>query len=258
MYKKLKKIFGITIIVLVVVIIALYFFLNSIVSTAIKTIGTKVTGTKVELQSINISPFSGIVEFKGLCIANPKDYHSDNAFILGSFYMNLNLNSIFTDKVIIDNIIIKDIMVNYEPSVSKGSSNLQDIKDNMSSYFSDGKKAEPISSGETKKSGKKMVVKYFGIKNGTISISSSLLKNSLNVSMPTIEMRDVGAEDNKSVGSIINEIYDQMLQGVVSTATGIKELNLDTESLKDISKTSENLGKDVKDSIKSIQSSIGL
>ena len=111
MCKKVKISVGIILIFFVTVIIVLYFSINSIVASGIRTIGTKATGTNVVIKSVDISPLVGSIVVKGLCIANPKDYYSDNAFVLGHFYMDLNLRSILTDKIIINNVIIYNYFI---------------------------------------------------------------------------------------------------------------------------------------------------
>jgi hypothetical protein len=247
MKKKIMKILGSIVVVLIAVIITMYFSLNLIVASGIKTIGSKATGTKVEIESVNISLFNGTVEIKGFCVANPQSYHSDNAVALDRFYMDFNLKSIFTDKIVINNVIIDYIRVDYELSVAKGISNLQEINNNITKYFASDKKNE-VAAGEKKKSGKKVVIKYFVIKNGTISVSSALINTTIKVPMSKIEMYDIGAEDNKSAGNVIVEVYAKILQSVgsvVSNTHGITE-------------ASESLGKSVNESLKSLQSSIGL
>jgi hypothetical protein len=246
------------IIILVLAVIVAYFSLNSIVAGGIRTFGTKATGTKVEVQSVNISPFAGSLEIKGLCVANPKDYKSENAFALGRFHVNMDLKSIFSDKIIINEVLIDETAIDYEPSVSKGS-NLQEINDNISAYTASEKtQDETPSQTAEKKAGKRVVIKYLLMQNGSITVSSSLLKNSIKVPMPKLEMRDIGEDGDKSASETFQEIYDQVLQGVGTSISGIEGINLDSLNIEGVSRTPENLGKSVNEGLKSLQSSIGL
>ena len=257
--------------IFIVGIIVLFLALNSIVAEGVRTFGTQATGTKVELQSVNISPFSGSVELKGLYVANPQDCQNKNAFVLGHFYVDMKLMSLFTDKIVINNVIIEDVAVDFEPSVTKGS-NLHEIKNNIMKYcgvdktstgsgeVKDGEKKEkePVKPDTApQKPGKKVMIKYFVIKNGTISVSSSLIKTGVNVPMPKIEMQDIGADDSKSAGDVLQEIYDQMLKGIGSAVSGVQGIKLDGIR-DDVAKATEGVGKGMKESIKSLQSSLGL
>ncbi|MFA6479546.1 MAG: hypothetical protein WCV67_14595 [Victivallaceae bacterium] len=271
MNKKVKKVIGISILIFTLIVIGgvvvLFMALNSIVAEGVRTFGTQATGTRVELQSVNISPFNGSVELKGMYVANPQDCQSKNAFVLGHFYVDMKLASLFTDKIIINNIIIEDIAVDFEPSVSKGS-NLHEIKNNILRYCGvektssgsgegTGKKEPAAPDTGKQKPGKKVMIKYFVIKNGTISVSSSILKTSANLPMPKIEMRDIGADDNKSAGDVLQEIFDHMLKGIGTAVSGVQGIKLDSVN-EDVAKATENVGKGVKDSFKSLKSSIGL
>jgi len=263
MNKKVKKVIGISFLIFTLVIIggvvALFLALNSIVANEIRTFGTQATGTKVELQSVNILPFSGSVELKGVCIANPKDCQSKNAFALGRFYVDMNLKSLFTDKIVINNVIIEDAAVDLEPSVSQ-TSNLHEIKNNIMQYCK-GQEAEKKESAKqepaAQKPGKTVMIKYFVIKSGTISVSSSLLKTSVNVPMPKIEMQDIGGDNNKSGGDVLQEVFNQTLKGIGTAVSGIQGIKFGSVS-DDVSNATESVGKGVKEGFKSLKSSLGL
>ncbi len=263
MNKKVKKVIGISFLIFTLVIIggivALFLALNSIVANEIRAFGTQATGTKVELQSVNILPFSGSVELKGVCIANPKDCQNQNAFALGRFYVDMNLKSLFTDRIVINNVIIEDAAVDFEPSVSQGS-NLHEIKHNIMQYCK-GQEAEKKESAKqepsAQKPGKTVMIKYFVIKGGTISVSSSLLKTSVNVPMPKIEMQDIGGDNNKSGGDVFQEIFNQTLQGIGTAVSQVRGIKLDSVT-EDVSNATEGVGKGVKEGFKSLKSSLGL
>lgn len=258
MSKKLKRTIKIAIstlvIILVIALTVIYFALNSIVAQGIRTFGTQATGTKVEVQSVNISPFGGSLEIKGLSVANPKDYESGNALVLNRFFVNMNLKSIFSDKIIINEVLIEGMAINLEPSVTSGS-NLQEINNNISAYTS----AEKTQQKEpSQKPGKKVVIKHLLIQNGTITISSSLLKNNIKVPMAKIQMRDIGENDKESAGDVLQTVFNQMLSGISSAASGAQGINLDSLNVEGVSKASESVGKEIGNGLKSLGASFGL
>lgn len=246
------------VIIVIIALIIAYFALNSIVAHGIKTLGTQATGTNVGLQSVSISPFSGSLEIKGLSVANPKGYLSGNALAISRFYVNMNLKSIFSDKIIINEVLIENVAIDLEPSVSKGS-NLQEINDNISAYTATEKtqEKEPAQKGEQKPE-KKVVIKHLLVQNGTITISSSLLKNNIKLPMPKIEMRDIGENGNQSAADILQTVFNQILVGISSAASGVQGINLDFINVESISKSSESVGKEIGNGLKSLGSSLGL
>lgn len=263
MNRKVKKVIGISFLIFTLIIIggvaALFFALNSIVASEIRTFGTQATGTKVELQSVNILPFSGSVELKGVCVANPQDCQNKNAFVLGRFYVDMNLKSLFTDKIVINNVVIEDVEVDFEPSVSQGS-NLHEIKNNIMKYCKSQKaekKELAKQDAAAQKPDKTVIIKYFVIKNGTISIASSLLKTGMSVPMPIIEMHDIGGDNNKSAGDVFQEIFNQTLGGIGTAVSQVRGIKLDSVT-EDVSNATENVGKGVKEGFKSLKSSLGL
>ena len=100
-------------------------------------------------------------------------------------------------------------------------------------------------------------IKYFVIKGGTISVSSSLLKTSVNVPMPKIEMQDIGGDNNKSGGDVFQEIFNQTLQGIGTAVSQVRGIKLDSVT-EDVSNATEGVGKGVKEGFKSLKSSLGL
>lgn len=263
MSRKVNKVIGVASFVLAAIIITgiviLYLALNSIVAEGIRTFGTQATGTKVEIQNVAISPFGGSVELKGMYVANPQDCHVKNAFGFGRFYVSMDIKSVFSNKIVINDIIIEDISVDFEPSLSKGS-NLHEIKNNIMKYCAAGKTAETGSRGAEdkkaepgKKESKTVAIKHFIIKNGKISVASSLVKTGVDIPMPVIEMRDIGTGESKSSGEVFQEVYEQMLKGIGTAVSGIQGIKLDN-----VSKATESVGEDLKESFKSIKSSIGL
>lgn len=263
---KAKKVAGIALIVLsavvLTIIVVAILSINTLVTTGIKTFGTEATGTKVDIQKVNISLFSGSVELSGLTVANPSGYKEANAFGFGRFYVNMKLKSLFSDKIVIDNVIIEDIAVDFEPSLSKVS-NLQEIKNNIMKYCKMDASAPPKDSTDTgtaprqpsggeKKQGKKVVINNFEIRSGTIILASGDIGISAKIPMPKISIQDIGGDNDngKPAGDVLLEIYDKILQSITQNAQSGQIEAITKDAVKD-------LGKNAKDSLNKLKSSIG-
>src|SRR5438309_251626 len=81
--------------------ITLQFFLGSIVKAGVNKFGPTITQTKVELQSANVSPLSGVGTLTGLTIGNPTGWSDQNAFHLGTVHIEMEPFSVFHDHIVI-------------------------------------------------------------------------------------------------------------------------------------------------------------
>lgn len=254
---KIKTVVSTVIIIIAVLLIVIYFTLNMIVAKGIEKFGTEATGTEVEVQSVYLSPFAGSLEIKGLSVANPKGYHSGNALTLNRFFVSMNIKSLLSDKIIINEVLIENVSIDLEPSLTAGS-NLQEISNNISAYTASEKTQEKTPSQPSEqKPGKTVIIKHLLIQDGTVSISSSMLRNNIIVPMAKIEMYDIGENNSQSAEEIVQTVFNQLILGVSSAASGVQGISLDSINLEGISKASGDVEKSVSDGLKSLGSSIG-
>jgi uncharacterized protein involved in outer membrane biogenesis len=265
---KVKKVVGISVIVLAAVcltmVVVVILSLNTLITTGIKTFGSEATGTKVDIQKVNISFLSGSVELSGMQIANPSGYKEANAFGFGRFYVNLKLKSLLTDKIIVDNIIIEDIAVDMEPSMSKGS-NLQEIKNNIMKYCKidpnapktepkDAPAKQPAPPADDKK-GKKVVINNFEIRSGTIIFAAKDIGLSAKIPMPKVSIQGIGADsdDGKPAGDVLLEIYNKTLESITKAANAGQLNALTNESTQAV----KDLGAGAKEGVDKLKKAFG-
>ncbi|TVR31035.1 MAG: hypothetical protein EA390_06975 [Balneolaceae bacterium] len=74
--------------------------------SGIEQTGSEVTGTPVTADRVSISPFSGKGEISGFRVANPGDYSNDYAFDVDDFQIELDIFSLFSDEIVIREIVI--------------------------------------------------------------------------------------------------------------------------------------------------------
>ena len=100
-------------IVLLAVILLGLVFRDYIVMGLVPKIGELVTGTPVKLASFS-SSFDGKVRLEGLQVGNPPGYQQPNALVLESIYVKVNPGTLFSNRIEVDEIIIKGLKTNYE------------------------------------------------------------------------------------------------------------------------------------------------
>ena len=175
--KMIIKLISALVILGIIVIVALYFSLNTIIERGVTMFGSQVTLTEVTLAKSNISLFSGKGELKGLVIGNPKGFSSNNALSFDRIKVSVDVKSIFTDNILIKEILIDGPKVTYELAGKK--SNIQAILNNINSSEKKDKKVneEQVKKTESKKKGsqKKVIIDLFKITNGKVSLAMTEL-----------------------------------------------------------------------------------
>jgi len=184
--------------------VALEFFLGSIVKAGVINFAPRITQTKVELASANISPLSGAGTLTGLAVANPKGWSNSNAFYLGRIHLEVEPMSLFRDHVVIKEIVIEQPEFLYETKIV--SSNISDLLKNIEEATGGG--AEPA-----KKNGqpRKFEVKHFRLVNGKVSLGVG--PAAIPLPMPPVELNDLATQEG---GLTSNELTVAMMRSVTT------------------------------------------
>lgn len=102
--------------------------INGLVKKQIEEIGSKVTEQSVTVRQVDMKLLKGAGTIKGLVLANPSKYNAPSAFSLNEVTLDINLKSLTTDLIVIDQIIIDkpEAVVEF---TENGSANIKDILD---------------------------------------------------------------------------------------------------------------------------------
>ena len=105
--KKLIKIVGILLALIVIALVVVYMMLGSIIKKGVETVGPELTKGDVKLEGASLSIF-GTGGVKGLEIGNPKngDFGSPFAFKLGSTDVKVKIGSLTSDTIIVESIVV--------------------------------------------------------------------------------------------------------------------------------------------------------
>lgn len=222
--KALKVIGSVILVLVVVILLVLSFGLGGIIKKAVTTVGPKALGAPVALESVQVSPFTGLVHLKGLVIGNPEGFHTDSAAQIGEFKVQLDLASLLTDKIIIKEILIDGPQITYEKSLR--SSNFTELQKNVEAFVGPQEAAaeesvpgdEPV---ETKPA-KKVQIDKLLVQNGKVKISVTALKgNAMTVPLPKIEKEGIGADKGgATVADAAKEVWGAIMGGIKSAASG--------------------------------------
>jgi uncharacterized protein involved in outer membrane biogenesis len=214
----MKKVLIIIPVLIILIVVALSFSLNSIIKGGIETIGPKALGADVRIQDVSISLISGKGALKGMFIGNPSGFNTDSAFKLGEVKLALDVKSVFSDRIIIDEVYINAPDITYEKSM-KGD-NIKALLKNIESFTGAGEKTGP--GKESAKSETKIQINNFIVKNGKIYMSVTALKGqNLSLDLPDIHMKDIGKDkEGSSVSKVMKQVFAVVNKNIVKATAG--------------------------------------
>lgn len=195
------------------VYVVLMFFLGSIVTAGVNSFGPKLTQTKVVLERATLSPLSGAGTLHGLAVGNPKGWSDHDAFKLAKIHVDLAPLSLFSDRIVIEEITIDGPEFFYETKLV--SSNIKDLLKNIEQFTGSGQAAaeEPKT-----KDGKpiKIEVKKFRLTNGVARLGVG--PTSIPVPLPPLSLDNLGTAEggitpDQLAGAVMKNVLGSIVAG---------------------------------------------
>ncbi len=186
--------------------------LDSVVKAAVEQIGSDATGTEVTLNNVEISPTGGFGALRGFRMTNPKGFAEGDAFKFDEISVTLDVTTVFSDPVVINEIVIDKPEITY--AIGDSGSNVDEIQRNVNDYAS----AQGGSSGESDASseGPNLVIKNLYLRNGTVTVSApGMTDETLSSPLPDIHLTDIGQEGK---GATPAEVARQTMAAIANSA----------------------------------------
>lgn len=190
------------------------------VAAGIRTYGPQITRTRVDVDSVKLSPRTGTGTIRNLVIGNPDPYREPFAIRLGEGTLSVDPASLASDKVIIRSIQLNAPEINFEGGIQ--DNNLQRLLSNMK-LATTPEKSDPA--GTPAGSSKKLQVDEITINNAKVNIKltgvASLAGSGTSVSLPTIRLTNLGTGPEGITAAalskaVLDEVVRQMGQAVAS------------------------------------------
>lgn len=189
----MKKIL-ITAAALLVIVIAgvavyLYNNINGIVKNAIERSGTDITGTGVDVGSVDISLRSGRGTIRNVRVENPDGFSDGDAVTLGEVTLDLDVMSLNRDPIIIEEIRVRMPEVNAEVDEVLRT-NVAMIRNHVQAYS-----AGPKEPAQKQDAGyeKHFVIKSFVMEEGVVRGDATRVgQRKGEYELPPIELSNVG------------------------------------------------------------------
>lgn len=186
--------------------IALTFSLDYLVKSGIESTGTEMSGTGVTVESVSISPFSGTGTIEGLRVRNPEGFESEYAIVIQSFDISIDVWSVLSDTVIVNEIVIAEPALSVIQKVPEN--NLRILMNNM----------DQAMAGESS-SATAMIIERLLVENGQVTVTPNIGgQQSATVSMGNIELENVGKQGSSSTRQVVKQVSSRIINEALKSA----------------------------------------
>jgi hypothetical protein len=251
---KIIKWIILAVVVLVLVIgLAVYFNLNSIVRSEVETQTQASLNLPTKLQSASLSLFGGTVSLTNMEIGSPEGFTAPQMFGVGGVKVGVSYGQLRNQPIHIAEIRIDHPAVTIEQS--SGKFNFQSLVDRPQSPPPSGK--EPI----------KLIIDTLEITNALVTLRPGIpgVAPEIPVPIPSVTLNNIGNDASAKNGVAIKEVVTQVMASLAKAAAnsdkvpaelrGLLTLNADevkarltTEVANELNKeTGKNLDKNVND-----------
>lgn len=204
---KRMKIAGGLIIAVLIALVTVTLSLDGIIKSGIENNGSDLLQTKVEVDDVDISIFSGKGTVHGFKVQNPEGFSETPAIQIVETEIEIDLSSIFSKQIVIRELIVKKPELYFE---QKGfGTNLTKLNDNME--FS-----------SESPSDKTLVIGHLLVENSEVKVSTSIdRERTAKASINKFELNDVGRDGENTIKDGVKEILEPLIsQGIKEAVKG--------------------------------------
>jgi uncharacterized protein involved in outer membrane biogenesis len=231
---------------LLVVVLAGFLFLGTIVKAGVEKGGPFITKVPVTLNGATISVLNGSGQLKGFSMGNPEGFKAAQSVSVGSIAVKLEPGSLLSEKMIVRSVVVEAPEITYEAAF--GGSNVGKILENIQAVASSSK-TNPDQPG----SKKKLQVDEFIITGAKLNVTASVLGGkTASLTLPEIRLASLGQGPD---GITAAELSARAFKEVVEAAAKAVTANA-ARFGGDVANTAKELGTDFKDRAKKASSGI--
>lgn len=242
----IKKLLGTLLALVIIAGVVFYFYYESAVKSAIEIAGSNALGTEVKVTGVSLSPLSGKGSITGLSVANPEGFEAPYAIELGELALEINVDTLFSDVIEINSILIQGAHITYETRLVNDN-----IRTLLANIPTSGGTAEPAT--ENDPSSTKVIIRDFQMLDPQITLQTAIAAAPL--TLPDLHLQDIGDQNNAVTAA---EAVRQVLVALNTSLATSNIRNFDTikegvqTQLKDGMEKVEEKAAEVTDSLKNL------
>ena len=224
----MKLIRNLIIVVLVLVAAAVGIVMvmgESLVAEGIEQTVPAITKTDIQVGDISVGPVRGVASLENLVIGNPAGFTEPHALRLGKVEAKLDIESLFSDKIVIHDIDIVDPEIVFENG--KGGQNLQQINENVQAYIgpdTTDEAGEPV----------RFVIENFRLRGAKIKIAG-LGVDALNqeITLPDLHLQGIGEKENGVLAAdAAKQIFSAVMEAVKKELVKAQAMGILSDKIK--------------------------
>lgn len=186
-----------------------YLYFESGIRRGIEIAGSNALGVPVTATGVSISPFSGRGSVRGLSIANPEGYDAPYIIELGEVDIAVNVDSLFSDVIEIDSILVSDARITYETKLV--TDNIRSLLNNLPSATA----APVIEANPAAPSTQRVIIRDLRMANPQINLHTRVA--SAPIALADIHLQNIGAQGNAvTVAEAARQIVGAINGAVIS------------------------------------------
>lgn len=230
--------------------------LDGYVKRSIENYATQSLGTKVTVGEVNLSLRQTQATIRNLEVANPPGFEGVHAFKAGTIEIVLNPKESKLDSVVIDRVLLNQPSDRYVKT--KDSDNLSVLQNNAKRYSAANQKEDAQSKADKSSNAKqpRILIKQFDIQGADLLYQDMrILGTNVNLKLDDIQIDNIdtgkdGAGTKEAVGKIIDAIIPVIKSAALKSVNTY--LNIATDTLRDVTGSAQQLGKDAVTTIKKL------
>jgi len=207
-----------TVVVLLVILVILApFIINSILKTGIETAIKKQLNVDASVSRVHLNMSAGSIEVNDLKIGNPPGYEFERFLELKSMAITVDVRSLFSDTVEVNQISLNDITIVME---QKGlTSNLNDILKSMPKKTS----AEAEKAEKPAQEGKNVHIASLDIQN--IDVKVKLLpipgkSDAVSLKIAALHFSNIGGKKT-TLADVVGKVFAEIANAIATQGSGI-------------------------------------
>jgi hypothetical protein len=167
--------------------------LDSGVVSIVERYGSAVTGTDVDVGSVELALTAGRANFAGLTVDNPRGYDT----------VEIDVGSLAGDVPVVDEIVLDGALINAEQR--DAASNLTDIQKHATASSGEAPAGQPG----------RIIVERFRLRNARVLLTSDLLSKPEELPLSDVIVSNIGSSTG---GATYSEAAEAMLMPVIAAA----------------------------------------
>ncbi len=188
--------------------------LDARVARAIEAEGTRIVGTRVQVDSVDIELAAGRGTIRGVRVANPEGYAAGDAIALAAIELAIDARSAGEQPFRVTSVRVGDSVVNLELH-DDGGSNIEHITRHIA-RASEGGEETPAPPAEPQR----FAIGEFAFAGGEIFLARPGVATPERVDMPGLELHDLGGDRGATGGEIGEQIARAFTRRVVASSAG--------------------------------------